>query len=105
MDPVRDFKAIRDKFFNGERPSEALSRSQLPQSSGIGQSSDRRDQASASASASPRDRMDSSLAALQQSSYDQMSNDNAGDDADARNKSKRELSTSKRAAQNRAAQV
>lgn len=103
MNPVRDFKAIRDKFFNGERPSEALSRAQLPQSSGIGQSSDRRDQASASAS--PRDRMDTSLAALQQSSYDAMSNDNAGDDADARNKSKRELSTSKRAAQNRAAQV
>ena len=49
--------------------------------------------------------MESGLAALQQGSYSAMSNDTPSEDADARNKSKRELSTSKRAAQNRAAQV
>jgi hypothetical protein len=49
--------------------------------------------------------MESGLAALRQGSYSAMSNDNPSEDADARNKSKRELSTSKRAAQNRAAQV
>ena len=87
-------------------PAEALSRAQLaqaqpPQSSSIGH--EQKDHTSASAS--PRDHMESGLAALQQGSYSAMSNDNPSEDADARNKSKRELSTSKRAAQNRAAQV
>ena len=87
-------------------PSEALSRSQLAQAQappGQSHASEHKDQPSASAS--PRDHMESGLAALQQSSYSTMSNDTPSEDADARNKSKRELSTSKRAAQNRAAQV
>lgn len=90
-------------------PSEALSRSQLAQQAQPppphSQASEHKDQPSASASASPRDHMESGLAALQQGSYSAMSNDTPSEDADARNKSKRELSTSKRAAQNRAAQV
>ena len=88
-------------------PSEALSRSQLAQQAQPppphSQASEHKDQPSASAS--PRDHMESGLAALQQGSYSAMSNDTPSEDADARNKSKRELSTSKRAAQNRAAQV
>lgn len=89
-------------------PSEALSRSQLAQQQAQpppphSQASEHKDQPSASAS--PRDHMESGLAALQQGSYSAMSNDTPSEDADARNKSKRELSTSKRAAQNRAAQV
>jgi hypothetical protein len=89
-------------------PAEAPSRtplapSQPPQTPAIGHGSDHKDQTSASAS--PRDHMESGLAALQPGSYSAMSNDNPSEDADARNKSKRELSTSKRAAQNRAAQV
>ena len=89
-------------------PSEALSRSQLAQAQQPppqSHASEHKDQPSASASASPRDHMESGLAALQQGSYSTMSNDTPSEDADARNKSKRELSTSKRAAQNRAAQV
>ena len=88
-------------------PAEALSRSQLAQQAQPppphSQASEHKDQPSASAS--PRDHMESGLAALQQGSYSAMSNDTPSEDADARNKSKRELSTSKRAAQNRAAQV
>lgn len=88
-------------------PSEALSRSQLAQQAQPpppqSHTSEHKDQPSASAS--PRDHMESGLAALQQGSYSAMSNDTPSEDADARNKSKRELSTSKRAAQNRAAQV
>lgn len=88
-------------------PSEALSRSQLAQQAQPpppqSHASEHKDQPSASAS--PRDHMESGLAALQQGSYSAMSNDTPSEDADARNKSKRELSTSKRAAQNRAAQV
>lgn len=101
---AQKFREIKERFFS-MTPAETSSRPQLaqaqpPQSSATGSAS--RDQPSASAS--PRDHMDSSLAALQQGSYSGMSNDNPAEEADARNKSKRELSTSKRAAQNRAAQ-
>lgn len=102
---AQKFREIKERFFS-MTPAETSSRSQLaqappPQPSATGSAS--RDQPSASAS--PRDHMESSLAALQQGSYSAMSNDNPAEEADARNKSKRELSTSKRAAQNRAAQV
>jgi len=86
-------------------PAEALSRSQLAQAQPPPQSHASENKDQTSASASPRDHMESGLAALQQGSYSAMSNDTPSEDADARNKSKRELSTSKRAAQNRAAQV
>lgn len=104
---TQKFKEIRDRFFSMP-PTEGLPRSQLaqaqpPQPSAIGHASEHKDRTSASAS--PGDHMESGLAALQQGSYSAMSNDNPSEDADARNKSKRELSTSKRAAQNRAAQV
>jgi len=96
-------KEVAERFFS-MTPAEALARAQLAQAQ-LPQShaSDHKDQTSASAS--PRDHMESGLAALQQGSYSAMSNDTPSEDADARNKSKRELSTSKRAAQNRAAQV
>ncbi|GAB7323591.1 hypothetical protein MBLNU13_g07085t1 [Cladosporium sp. NU13] len=104
-DQTQKFKEIRERFFSMP-PSEALSRSQLAQQAQPppphSQASEHKDQPSASAS--PRDHMESGLAALQQGSYSAMSNDTPSEDADARNKSKRELSTSKRAAQNRAAQ-
>lgn len=102
---TQKFKEIRERFFSMP-PSEALSRSQLAQQAQPpppqSHASEHKDQPSASAS--PRDHMESGLAALQQGSYSAMSNDTPSEDADARNKSKRELSTSKRAAQNRAAQ-
>ena len=100
---TQKFKEIRERFFNMS-PAEALSRAQLAQAQPPqSHASEHKDQTSASAS--PRDHMESGLAALQQGSYSAMSNDTPSEDADARNKSKRELSTSKRAAQNRAAQV
>lgn len=86
-------------------PAETASRSQLAQAQQPQSATGSTSKEQPSASASPRDHMESGLAALQQGSYSGMSNDNPAEEADARNKSKRELSTSKRAAQNRAAQV
>lgn len=97
-------KEIRDRFF-GQRPLDTPSQSYPPQPPAQAHAPDQQQQTSGSAS--PHGNLDSSVAGSQQSSYGNMSNDNGGDDnlsAEAR-KSKRELSTSKRAAQNRAAQV
>ncbi|KAM0721249.1 hypothetical protein Q7P37_003537 [Cladosporium fusiforme] len=96
-------KEIRDRFF-GQRPQETPSQSYPPQAPDHAHASDQQQQTSGSAS--PHGNLDSNVTGPHQSSYRAMSNDTAGDDnlsAEAR-KSKRELSTSKRAAQNRAAQ-
>ncbi|KAL1588998.1 hypothetical protein WHR41_02077 [Cladosporium halotolerans] len=112
QEPTRDIdsgdynqkvKEIRDRFF-GPKPSDTPLQSYPSQSSTQDEVSDRQNQTSGSAS--PRLLSESNIAGGQQGSYRAMSNDNTGDDslsAEAR-KSKRELSTSKRAAQNRAAQ-
>jgi hypothetical protein len=103
LPPDQKFKEIRDRFFSAARPSDAPPQQQPLQSSAPTNPADKRDQTSASAS--PRSHMDSVHAASQQNSYGAMSNEDVSEESPEGSKSKRELSTSKRAAQNRAAQV
>ena len=107
MPPDQKFKEIRDRFFSAARPSDAPSSSSHPQPppqpAPSSHAAEKRDQASASAS--PRSHMDSVHAASHQGSYGAMSNEDVSEEGPEGSKSKRELSTSKRAAQNRAAQV
>jgi hypothetical protein len=104
LPPDQKFKEIRDRFFSAARPSDAPPQQQQPlQPSAPTNAAEKRDQTSASAS--PRSHMDSVHAASQQNSYGAMSNEDVSEESPEGSKSKRELSTSKRAAQNRAAQV
>jgi len=103
LPPDQKFKEIRDRFFSAARPSDAPPQTQPLQPSAPSSAAEKRDQTSASAS--PRSHMESVHAASQQNSYGAMSNEDVSEESPEGSKSKRELSTSKRAAQNRAAQV